>query len=284
MLTTWLKHRLQDEVGADGADGGGGEGGNGDQGGGSSAISQGTDTTPLADRIPEKYRVFSGEGEEKALNFEETLAKTTDGYNALAKRLGNAGDAPPEDVDGYEIDGKEINEDFNFDEWKKDEVNSSFLKSAHAKGFNNYQIQWLLGEAYNNIFPAMSEGNAILSVDDCVQLLKTDVWKTDQEFTQNMAAANRVYKSLPQDLQTEINKSGLGNNPLFNRIAAIFGAEMSEDTPPGDTGGDGESEAAEIAKIQASEEYHNPNHPDHARLSKRVQAYYARKYPGKSVA
>ena len=280
-----LKFNLHDEAGADGADGGGagGEGApGGEQGGGESAMSQGTESTPLAERIPEKYRVFSGEGDEQTLNFEETLAKTTDGYNALAKRLGNAGDAPPEDVDGYEIDGKEINEDFNFDEWKKDDVNSSFLKAAHAKGFNNSQIQWLLGEAYNNIFPAMSEGNAILSVDDCVSTLKSDVWKTDQEFSTNMAAANRFYKSLPSDIQDEINKSGIGNNPLFNRIGAIFGAEMREDTPPGETGGDGESEASEIAKIQASPEYHDPNHPDHDRLSKKVQAYFARKFPGKS--
>ena len=46
----------------------------------------------FADKIPEKYRVYTGEGDSKTLDVNASFEKTVGGYGALAEKLGTGGE------------------------------------------------------------------------------------------------------------------------------------------------------------------------------------------------
>jgi hypothetical protein len=50
--------------------------------------------------LPEKYRVFEGDGDAKKLNVEASAKKMAEGHTALEKRMGDTG-LPPEKPEGY---------------------------------------------------------------------------------------------------------------------------------------------------------------------------------------
>lgn len=253
---------MNDEPGAGGG-AAGGEGG--------SALAGGGEQPPaLHERIPEKHRVFEGEGDEAKFNLEASAGKLVDAYESLEKRLGS-GDVPPESVEGYQLDGKAIGEDFDAEAFMSDETNKGFLAKAHAHGMTNKQVQMVVEHALKEFAPGLMQGNAALDSDGCIQALKSDVWKDDAEFKQNMGAANRLFRSLPEDLRDQVSDR-LGNDPLFIQVAAIFGKEMGEDTPPQGAGSG--SDQAAIEELMTSEAYKNPNHPQHAAVSERVRKYF----------
>lgn len=252
---------MNDEPGAGG--GGAGEGG--------SALSAGGEQIPaLHERIPEKYRVFEGEGEEAKFNLEASAGKLVDAYGSLEKRLGT-GDLPPESVEGYQLDGKAIAEDFDAEAFMADETNKGFLAKAHAHGMTNKQVQMVVEHALKEFAPGLMGGGQALDKDGCIQSLQGEIWKDAGEYKQNMAAANRMFSSLPDSLREQVDKR-LGNDPLFIQVAALFGKEMAEDTPA--TGAASGQDQAAIEELMMSEAYKNEKHPQHKAVSERVKRYF----------
>ncbi len=272
-----LKYPLMDDEPC-AAGGGAATGEGGTPAGNQSALATGgEEPKPISEQIPEKFRVFGGE-DGKDFNLEASTTKLLDSYTSLEKRVGTA-EAPPESPEGYKLDTEAFGEGFNVEEFMADETNKSFLAKAHAKGMTNSQVQFVVEHALKEFAPSLTQGNADLSAEDCTNTLKTDVWKTDAEYKQNMTAANRAFMSFSEDIRNEIDQR-LGNDPLFLRVMAEFGREMSEDTPPAETN---VTEQAKVEELMTSEAYKNPKHPQHEIVSKQVKAYFEKKHPGRAA-
>lgn len=238
-----------------------------------SAISSKNDF-PLHEYMPEKFRVFDGEGDDAKFNMESSARKLLDSYTALEKRGG-----APESPDDYSVDGSKIADGFDFNEFKKDDTNKAFLKSMHAAGLNNNQVQKVLEYGMTELIPGLMEGNQVLSAEQAVNHMKNEVWKEPSEYQQNMGLANRAYTSLPNDLQEKVNDR-IGNDPVFIEVMALFGKEMREDTPPSESAGIGDS--VEIEKLMLSDAYKDPKNPEHEKVSKQVKAYFEKKHGSRS--
>ena len=176
----------------------------------------------------------------------------------------------PESIDGYEVNV----EGFNFDEFKAIEENQAFLERAREAGLDSKSLNFLLGE-YNQLIPQLMEGNAALDNEACVTAMK-ETWgaDTDTNFGFAQAAANHLINNgiaTPE----EVNSPENGNNPFVLKMAAYFGQQLNEDTPPSNTQQNG---AVDIQSLMSSEAYMNESHPDHKRVYAEVQKAYSKSY------
>lgn len=176
----------------------------------------------------------------------------------------------PESIDGYEVNV----EGFNYDEFKAIPENQEFLERAREAGLDSKSLNFLLGE-YNQLLPAIMEGNAALDNEACISAMK-ETWGTDTDtnFGFAQAAANNAIQNgilTPE----EVNSPEFGNNPLVLKMAAYFGQQLNEDTPPSNTQ---QSGAVDVQSLMASEAYLNDKHPDHKSVSAQVERYYSKTY------
>ncbi|BBP82450.1 hypothetical protein PHLH8_20920 [Pseudomonas sp. Pc102] len=216
-----LGHYLMDAA-TDGGDGGGQQEGTQEPQG--SVLSQGANQ----DFIPEKYRVTGADGK---LDLEQSSRKLAESYKHLETRMGS-GDAPPKSFEEYapKIDIA----DFNWDEFKADEVTQSFLKGAHAKGMTNAQVEFAVDHFVKNVAPQLLAGNAQVTAEEATSQLR-EAWKSDQEFTANLQASHRglVGFANPSGLGTAAAlEAKFGNDPDFIAFMANIGREMREDVSP----------------------------------------------------
>ena len=176
----------------------------------------------------------------------------------------------PESIDGYEVNV----EGFNYDEFKAIPENQEFLERAREAGLDSKSLNFLLGE-YNQLIPSIMEGNAALDNEACISAMK-ETWGTDTDtnFGFAQAAANNAIQNgilTPE----EVNSPEFGNNPLVLKMAAYFGQQLNEDTPPSNTQ---QSGAVDVQSLMASEAYLNDKHPDHKSVSAQVERYYSKTY------
>ena len=176
----------------------------------------------------------------------------------------------PESIDGYEVnvDG------FDFDEFKAIEENQAFLERAREAGLDNNSLNFLLGE-YSQLIPQLMEANAALDNEAAVKAM-SEVWGGEAE--QNFGFARSAAENLVSNgvlTAEEVNNPSFGNNPLVLKMAAYFGAQLQEDTPPSNTQ---QSGAESIQSLMQSEAYLNESHPDHKRVFNQVQNFYQKQY------
>ena len=176
----------------------------------------------------------------------------------------------PESIDGYEVnvDG------FDFDEFKAIEENQAFLERAREAGLDNNSLNFLLGE-YSQLIPQLMEANAALDNETTVKTM-TEAWGAEAE--QNFGYAQAVAGNLIANgvlTAEEVNDPSFGNNPLVLKMAAYFGQQLNEDTPPSNTQQNG---ATDIQSLMQSEAYLNESHPDHKRVFNQVQNFYQKQY------
>ncbi|WHP06856.1 hypothetical protein QLH32_05125 [Acinetobacter corruptisaponis] len=185
---------------------------------------------------------------------------------------GNNSDTPkvPESADGYEvnIDG------FDFNEFKGIEENKAFLDEAHKAGLSNEQLGFVLGK-YNEIIPQLMEANAHLDNESCIQTM-TEAWGNDTQTNFGFAKA-AADNAIANGILTaeEVNSPQFGNNPLVLKMAAYFGQQLGEDTPPKNTH---QSGGTDVQSLMSSEAYLSDKHPDHARVTAQVQNWYQKQY------
>ncbi|HFG6953840.1 hypothetical protein [Acinetobacter baumannii] len=176
----------------------------------------------------------------------------------------------PESIDDYKVDI----EGFNFDEFKAIPENQEFLERARAAGFDGEKLNFLLGE-YNQLLPKLMEQTAALDAEGCVQAMK-EVWQgdTDKNFGFAHAAAQNAIQNGILTLE-EVNSPEFGNNPLVLKMAAYFGQQLQEDTPPSNTQ---QSGGESVQSLMRSEAYMDPTHQDHARVYAEVQKWHEKQY------
>jgi len=172
----------------------------------------------------------------------------------------------PESIDGYEVNV----EGFNYDEFKAIPENQEFLERAREAGLDSKSLNFLLGE-YNQLIPSIMEGNAALNNEACVSAMK-ETWGTDTDtnFGYARAAADNAIQNGILTAE-EVNSPEFGNNPLVLKMAAYFGQQLGEDTPPSNTQ---QSGAVDVQSLIASEAYMNDSHPDHKRVYAQVAKHF----------
>lgn len=293
----WIKHKLMAPEG-DGSSGGGdgGAAAGAENAPGADTQEQGQEqsgsvlgtgqnapeATP-SEFIPEKYHV---KGENGELDIQASARKLAEAYGHLSKKMGGDG-APPASADAYEIavpdEIKGTLEEKGID-IKADPEIKDFLGRAHAAGMTQDQIDVVMGE-YFKLAPQIANGSMILDQRAATDQLK-EVWPTDSDFNRNThlaytataAAIERAGVSME-----EVEAAGLGNNPVFLRLMAALGSEFQEDNAPGGTVHKSFGED-DITKLEMSEAYSNPKHPDHEKVSKQVRNWYERKHGTEAVA
>lgn len=172
----------------------------------------------------------------------------------------------PDSIDGYEVDV----EGFDYDEFKAIPENQEFLERAREAGLDSKSLNFLLGE-YSQLLPAIMEGNAALDTEGCVAAMK-ETWgaDTDTNFGFAQAAANSAIQNGILTAE-EVNSPEFGNNPLVLKMAAYFGQQLNEDTPPSNTQ---QSSAVDVQSLIQSEAYMNDGHPDHKRVYAQVVKHF----------
>ena len=174
----------------------------------------------------------------------------------------------PETIDGYDVNV----EGFNYDDFKAIPENQEFLERAREAGLSSEHLGFLLGE-YNQLIPNLIAGNAALDNEACISAMK-ETWggETDTNFGFARAAANNAIQNGILTAE-EVNSPEFGNNPLVLKMAAYFGSQLQEDSPPANTQQTG---TEDIQSLIASEAYMNESHPDHKRVYAQVANHFAK--------
>ena len=159
------------------------------------------------------------------------------------------------------------------DALKTDPLFAGFLKGAHAKGLNNSQVSYLLGEFQQRVqlFEQAKNDPAVAEAE----LRKT--WQTDAQLEQGLASAYRAASAFAGDQETlaRLDKK-FGNDPDYLRLMANIGKELGEDKP---AGGLTSVESDTLESLMGSEAYTNAKHPEHSKTVARVRSLYQKRYP-----
>ena len=176
----------------------------------------------------------------------------------------------PESVDGYEVNV----EGFNYDEFKAIPENQEFLERAREAGLDSKSLNFLLGE-YSQLIPALMQENAHLDNQACISAMN-ETWggEASANFGFAQAAANNAIQNGILTAE-EVNSPAFGNNPLVLKMAAYFGSQLGEDTPPANTQPNG---AVDVQSLMQSEAYLKSNHPDHKRVFAQVEGFYQKQF------
>jgi len=207
--------------------------------------------------IPDKFKVTAEDG---SVDYKATVAKMNESYSYLEKRVGT-GDIAPKSVDEYKVE----REGFDFEEFKKDESNNSFLKSAHAQGITNKQLDFLLSEYDKRAVDLVSNSSQI-DTDTTVQTLQSE-W--GQDYEKNIFNAVKAARACGIT-EEQINDPMIGNNVAFIKMAAYFGSQMTEDKPINN----GTPVNVDIQSLMRSEAFFNVRHPDHKSVKAQIDSYY----------
>jgi hypothetical protein len=215
--------------------------------------------------VPEKYQVKNEDG---TVNWEASALKMAQGHAALEKRLG-AGEAPPKDPDSYAPD---LPQGVTMDALKSDPLYAGFLKGAHAKGLNNAQVGWLLGQFQERMAMATAGPDPTVAEAELA-----GIWKLPGEMDKNLSNSYRAAHAFAADKEhAERVEQKFGNDPDFIRLMAKIGGELGEDRPPE---GITSVEQETLESLIASPAYMDAKHPEHAKTVAKTRALYAKKYP-----
>jgi hypothetical protein len=232
-----------------------------------SALASGADPAAVApaveakpwDFIPEKFQVKTADG---TIDHEASARKVAEHRTNLEKRLG-AGDIRPATAAEYKMPAlPETLKDAKMD----DTLLGQFREDAHKAGFSQTQFDLALGK-YFELAPALVGAGQKFTADDTVADLKK-TWGDSYQANSQAAWRGLTQIASIAGLTVEQVDSELGNSPAFNKIMAAVGAQMREDRAPNPQAGGGAGNSdAEAAKIQMSEAFRNPKHPEHAAAS-----------------
>lgn len=232
---------------------------------------------PLADQIPEKYRVMK----DGVLDLEASTTKLAAAHKSLESKLGtaatSAAPAKPEDYAIKAAEGLGMSEE-EMGAFVKDPMTQGFLAKLHAAGASN-DVANLVLNGYLEFAPKLIEANAALSVDEArAEVAK--LWADEATQQTNFAAAQRAIngygtknEALPGSVQRLHAK--YGTDPDFIAFAAAIGSEMQEDKQIAPQGLPSDEDVETLMRGPA---YFDQNHPDHPRVAAKVRDFYQRKY------
>lgn len=220
--------------------------------------------------LPEKFRVMDND----ALNFTASAQKLGEAYTALEKRFG-AGEARPATADAYKI---EQGEAFNVDGFLAAPGVKEWLGKAHELGFNDKQINFMIGE-FVAAQPTQAEQVTGITADEAKAELQK-AWATPEQFNKGMLAADAAARSLLKDAYQPF-LARYGNDPVIIKLLATVGSEMSEDSLR--LAGTPMLTAETVEDLMRNPAYRDDKHPDHKRVTQQVREYFQRQENGNAV-
>lgn len=207
--------------------------------------------------IPDKFKVVSEDG---SVDYKATVAKLSDSYSYLEKKVGT-GEVAPKSVDEYKIE----REGFSFEDFKADESNQQFLSEAHKHGITNKQLDFLLSE-YDKRAVDLVSNNSQFDTDTTIQSLQSE-W--GRNYQSNIFSAIRAAKSAGLT-EEQINNPSIGNNVDVIKVLSYFGSQIAEDKPINN----GTAVNTDITSLMRSEAFFDPKHPDHKSVKAQIDSYY----------
>jgi hypothetical protein len=217
---------------------------------------------------PEKHRVFK---EDKTFDLEATARKVGEAYAHAEKRLG-AGDVPPKSADEYKINVPQaLAETIKADDLAKSEDFKGFLGKLHAAGMTQAQVDVAVGEFLDRSVKLQAQTKGMDEQEATRQL--REVWKTDQEFKQNVQSAYKAAAAFG-DVEQILEK--YGNDPLIVKLLANVGKELQEDRSA--TADAVANFQADLETLTKSKAYMDPSDPAHLATKQKVEALYKQKY------
>lgn len=250
----------------------------GGAGGGGSAL--GAAAEKPEEWLQEKYIVKDKEGKIDVLASSKATAKA---HRELTTKMVETG-SPPESPEKYELD---LPKGFDVAEFRKDEGTATFLKGAHSLGLTNKQVNYVINK-YLETAPQIAGAAAQLSAEEVMGELGK-VWKTPQERLTNMREGLRASTTIAQSMGltfADFEAAGLGNNPMFIRIATHLAKQMGEDGGFPVSGGiaptdfDSQKKALE-AELEKVPDY---DRPGRQKILEKIGELYAKKFPGGRAA
>ena len=297
MMQFKMKYRLMNEAGAAGGDGGGSTGGGAVDAAPapaapasvSSTLAAGSGASQPAEwSAPEKYLVKTEAGE---VDWKATAQKIDGGRSSFEKRFGS-GDVPPSEVAGYKINVPEAIAE-SLKEWDhgNDPKLKGFLENAHKAHMTQSQIDVVIGQ-YASIMAEAKAAGASASDPEAARVAAAEkcsdelakVWADQGEFDKQIGLAYKAADKLAQRMGmtfADLEAAGLGDNPLFIRMAAALAPEMEEDTPAG-TQGAGQVSGGwrdEVAALKAEKNGLPERDPRRDTIQSRINALYDKHTP-----
>lgn len=227
--------------------------------------------------IPEKYRVFEGEGDAKKLNLEASAQKLAAAHGELEKRAGQGG-LPPEKADDYKVT---LPDDAPF---KADDLDQNGLKAFRAAAHGAKLTQAQFDVAMGAHVAAMRQFVEDVSAQGktlCETELKTDpAWQDPKTYSGNLKLAYRTFAAFATPAEAaEIDR--IGNNPLFLKILARAGAHLGEDRLARGPGVGSMLTDDTLEKYLApGSPYYDPTHPEHKKAVDIVTRHFNAKHGG----
>lgn len=207
--------------------------------------------------IPDKFKVTAEDG---SIDYKSTVAKLTESYSFLEKKVGT-GEVAPKTADEYNIE----REGFSFEEFKADEGNKAFLNEAHKQGITNKQLDFLISE-YDRRAVDLVSNNSEIDTDTTVQTLQQE-W--GDKYEQNIFSAVKAAKACGIT-DEQIADPKIGNNVAFIKMASYFGSQLNEDKPTNI----GSPVSTDVQSLMRSEAFFDTKHPDHKSVKSQIDAYY----------
>lgn len=219
-----------------------------------------SNNTTIDTTIPDKFKVTAEDG---SIDYKSTVAKLTESYSYLEKKVGT-GEVAPKSVDEYNIE----REGFSFEEFKADEGNKAFLSEAHKQGITNKQLDFLISE-YDKRAVDLVSNNSEIDTDTTVQTLQQE-W--GDKYEENIFSAVKAAKAAKACGITDeqIADPKIGNNVAFIKMASYFGSQLNEDKPTNI----GSPVTTDIQSLMRSEAFFDTKHPDNKSVKSQIDAYY----------
>lgn len=216
--------------------------------------------------VPEKFHVYQADG--KTLDVQKTLEKVTASYSQLERRMPSY-EPPPEREDGYKLDYKALPQTIKL----TPEGEKTFLKSMHAAGMSNSQVQKVV-----DFYGALLDAGAQLQQTNA----QAGVIEVETVLKDALPDAKRGFNALASE-EVKANAARLGYDAkltyrAYMELLAKVGEGLKED--PGINGGEGVDETT-LEELKKSEAYLKKDHPDHKATVEKVTRAYERKYAAK---
>ncbi len=230
--------------------------------------------TPETTPFPEKFLVKKDDG---SIDTEASSRKLAEGYNHLAKKMGETGGVVPDSAEGYKIDFNPqelgLPESITPELVQNDADFKAFAEEAHKAGFTNEQINLIAGR-YATMAQTLIERRDEYDMAECQKAL-AETWTTPDEMAKGVQNAQRAFNRFAAEQDKGLIDI-IGNNPIVVRLLSNVGALMKEDSPARNVQ---PSESRETIKsIMQSPAYLDDKHPDHAKVMQQVSQYYQQAY------
>lgn len=236
--------------------------------------------TPAAnslDWVQAKYLVKDAAGK---VDEAASIRKQAEAYNPLVARMGSD-ELRPEKATDYKLAAPEGADAALFNEYVKDPDTQKFIEAAHAKGFNNSQVQFAL-EAAMAMVPELEQAATADRDAATTSYVKEKMWKNDAAMKAGFSTVLNAVDTLAaktgisrEAFTSPLTVGGMTLPPLINdpRALALLSA-IAPELKTGNQPANSTIPPTDLESLMKNPAYLNANHADHAAVKAKVKAHF----------